>query len=101
MLGHDVIDGSGFAAGTVVDTYPFDGGEVELVVVRLNGAFGGRRMLAVEDLSMDAWGLRTPFSTWQIEDSPPLTSGRQAADDPYLARSYWRLEEPAGAFAAA
>ena len=50
MLGHEVIDGAGVAVGQVVDTYPFDGGEVELVVVRLNGAFGGKRMLAVEDL---------------------------------------------------
>ena len=73
VLGHDVMRRSRLAVGTVVDTYPFDGGEVELVVVRLNGAFGGRRMLAVDDLWMDAWGLRTPYSAWQIEDSPPLT----------------------------
>lgn len=101
MLGHDVCDGAGVLVGTVVDTYPFDGGEVELVVVRLKGAFGGRRMLAIDDLWADGWGLRTPYAAWQVEDSPPLTSGRQAAEDPYLARSYWRFEEPAGTFAAA
>ena len=50
LLGQEVIDGAGVLVGQVVDTYPFDGGEVELVVVRLNGAFGGKRMLAVEDL---------------------------------------------------
>jgi hypothetical protein len=101
VLGHEVLDGAGVMVGTVVDTFPFDGGEVELVVVRLNGAFGGKRMLAVDDLWSDGWALRTPYSAWQVEDSPPLRSGRQAADDPYLARSYWRFEEPAGSFAAA
>src|SRR4051812_28857278 len=85
----------------LVDTFPFDGGEVELVVVRLNGALGGKRMLAIDDLWADGWGLRTPYSAWQVEDSPALRSGRHAADDPYLARSYWRFEEPAGTFAVA
>ena len=82
-------------SGQVVDTYPFDGGEVELVVVRLDGAFGGKRMLAVDDLWSDGFGLRTPFAAWQVEDSPELSSGRHAAEDPYRARSYWRFEEPA------
>ena len=82
--------------GTVVDTFPFDGGEVELVVVRLDGAFGGKRMLAVDDLWSDGFGLRTPFAAWQVEDSPALSTGRHAAEDPYRARSYWRFEEPAG-----
>jgi hypothetical protein len=101
VLGHEVLDGTGVMVGTVVDTFPFDGGEVELVVVRLNGALGGKRMLAIDDLWADGWGLRTPYSAWQVEDSPALRSGRHAADDPYLARSYWRFEEPAGTFAVA
>ena len=79
----------------VVDTFPFDGGEVELVVVRLHGAFGGKRMLAVDDLWSDGFFLRTPFAAWQVEDSPELSTGRHAAEDPYRARSYWRFEEPA------
>jgi hypothetical protein len=101
VLGHEVSDGDGKPVGTVVDTFPFDGGEVELVVVRLYGAFGGKRMLAVDDLWMDGWGMRTPYSAWQVEDSPPLRAGRNAVDDPYLARSYWRFEEPARTFAVA
>jgi hypothetical protein len=101
LLGQEVIDGAGVLVGQVVDTYPFDGGEVELVVVRLNGAFGGKRMLAVEDLFTDLFGLRTPFAAWQIEDSPPLSDSRHAAEDPYRARSYWRFEEPASLYAAA
>ena len=95
MLGQQVSDGTGVPVGTVVDTFPFDGGEVELVVVRLDGAFGGKRMLAVEDLGFDALGLSTPFAKWQVEDSPALTNGRHAADDPHRARSHWRFEEPA------
>jgi hypothetical protein len=101
LLGQEVIDGAGVLVGQVVDTYPFDGGEVELVVVRLNGAFGGKRMLAVEDLFTDLFGLRTPFAAWQVEDSPALSDSRHAADDPYRARSHWRFEEPATALYAA
>ena len=82
VLGHEVIDGSGEAVGSVVDTFPFDGGEVELVVVRLHGAFGGKRMLAVDDLWSDGFFLRTPFAAWQVEDSPELSTGRHAAEDP-------------------
>ena len=100
MLGHEVIDGSGVAVGKIVDTWPFDGGEVELVVVRLYGTFGGKRMLAVEDLWSDGFFIRTPFAAWQVEDSPPLATRATAADDPYRARSYWRFAEPAGTFAA-
>jgi hypothetical protein len=101
VLGQQVSDGTGVPIGTVVDTYPFDGGEVEMVVVRLGGAFGGKRMLAVEDLWLDGFGLSTPFARWQVEDSPALTGGRHAAEDPYRARSHWRFEEPATSFAAA
>jgi hypothetical protein len=101
VLGHEVSDGTGALVGEVVDTYPFDGGEVEMVVVRLDGPFGGKRMLAVEELWFDALGLRTAFAKWQIEDSPELSCGRHAAEDPYRARSYWRFEEPAAYFAVA
>ena len=101
VLGQQVCDGAGDVVGQVVDTYPFDGGEVELVVVRLGGAFGGKRMLAVEDLWPDLFGLRTPFARWQVEDSPALSFGRHSAEDPYRARSYWRFEEPATQLAVA
>jgi hypothetical protein len=101
VLGQQVSDGTGVPVGEVVDTFPLDGGEVEMIIVRLEGAFGGRRMLAVEDLWIDGFSLRTPFARWQIEDSPELSDGRHAAEDPYRARSHWRFEEPASSFAAA
>jgi hypothetical protein len=101
VLGHEVIDGSGVSVGKIVDTWPFDGGEVELVIVRLDGAFGGLRMLAVEDLFSDGFFVRTPFERWQVEDSPQLSHGRHAAEDPYRARSYWRFAEPETFYAAA
>lgn len=100
-LGREVIDGAGDTVGSVVDTYPFDGGEVELVVVHLHGPFGGKRMLSVDDLWSDGFFLRTPFARWQVEDSPQLSHGRHAAEDPYRALSYRRFEEPATLFAAA
>ena len=40
VLGHEVIDGSGQTVGKIVDTWPFDGGEVELVVDRLELSAG-------------------------------------------------------------
>jgi len=102
VLGQQVSDGRGVPIGHVIDTYPFDGGEVEMVVVRLDGfGFGGKRMLSVEDLWIDGFALRTPFAAWQVEDSPELTNGRHAAEDPYRARSHWRYEEPAASYYAA
>ncbi len=101
MLGQQITDGAGALVGEVVDTFPFDGGEVEMVVVRLDGAFGGKRMLAVEDLQLTVWGMMTPFARWQVEDSPVLTGGRHAAEEPYRARSHWRFEEPATFYAGA
>jgi PRC-barrel domain len=95
LLGQEVFDGDGAAVGTVVDTYPFDGGTVEMAVVRLAGAFGGRRLLALDSAWSDGYGLRTPFARWQVEDSPDLSGGRHAADDPERARGYWAFEEPA------
>src|SRR4051812_7654746 len=99
VLGQQVVDGAGVPVGSVVDTYPFDGGEVEMVVVRLSNKFGGQRMLAVEDLWLNGFELCTPFAAWQIEDSPALTNGRHSAEDPYRARSHWRFEEPATYYA--
>ena len=58
-------------------------------------------MLAVEDSGSTASACRTPFARWQVEDSPELTGGRHAAEDPYRARSHWRFEEPATFYAAA
>ena len=86
----------------VVDTFPFDGGEVELVVVRLDGAFGGKRMLAVEDLWMRR--LRAAHAVLRVAGRG--LAARFARDAtrptiPYRARSYWRFEEPARTFAAA
>jgi hypothetical protein len=95
LLGQEVYDGDGRLVGDVVDTYPFDGGTVEMAVVRLAGAFGARRLLSLDVAWHDSWGVRTAFSAWQVEDSPALSDGRHAVDDPERARSYWRFEEPA------
>jgi hypothetical protein len=101
LLGREVVDGTGLPLGLVVDTYPFDGGEVELAVVRMAGAFRGRRMLPVEDLFDAGPALRTPFARWQVEDSPQLNGGRHAAEDPERAKGYWRFAEPGASLRAA
>src|SRR4051812_19991186 len=93
-LGRDVADVSGNVLGRVVDTYPFDGGgELDMVVVRLR-RFGERRMLPVSDLRLENGRLISPFSRFQIEDSPDLGEGRHAGDDPWRAKTYWYYEEP-------
>ena len=95
LVGAEVLDGAGVRLGRVVDTYPFDGGsEVELIVVRLP-RFGGRRMVPVDDLVSEGFAVRTPYLRWQVEDSPELSGGRHAIEDPERAKSYWRFEEPA------
>src|SRR3954447_25064277 len=93
VLGQQITDGGGASVGKVVDTFPFDGGEVEMVVVRLDGAFGGRRMLAVEDLWFDGVGLATQFARWQVEDSPALTGGGHPGGRAHPARRPWGLWE--------
>src|ERR671929_1050565 len=85
LLGRVVVDGAGLPLGPVVDTFPFDGGEVELAVVRLAGAFAGRRLVPVEDLEELGTALRTPFARWQVEDSPELSGGRHAPQEPHPA----------------
>jgi hypothetical protein len=99
LIGLAVADHDGRPLGTVVDTYPFDGGgEPELAVLRLGGrgAIGERRMVPVPDLRPDGDGLVLPYRRWQVEDSPAFGESRHSADDPERARSYWSWEEPAG-----
>jgi hypothetical protein len=95
LLGLEVADISGKTLGTVVDTYPFDGGgELEMVVLRLR-RFGERRMLPVSELRLEEGRLVAPFSRYQIEDSPGLSTGRHADEDPWRSKTYWFYEEPA------
>ena len=94
LLGLDVADVHGRTLGQVVDTYPFDGGgELEMVVLRLR-RFGERRMLPVGELKLEDGRLIVPFSRHQVEDSPGLSTGRHADEDPWRAKTYWYYEEP-------
>ena len=94
LLGLEVADVSGSVLGSVVDTYPFDGGgELEMVVLRLR-RFGERRMLPIAQLRRQDGRLVAPFTRHQIEDSPALSSGRHADEDPWRAKAYWFYEEP-------
>ena len=102
MLGHEVIDGTGQTVGKIVDTLPFDGGEVEIVVVRLGGAFGGtadarRRGPLVSTAS--ACARRSPPGRSRIR--PQLSRRPPRGRGPYRARSYWRFAEPETFYAAA
>ncbi len=93
LLGLELADCTGEALGQVVDTYPFDGGgELEMVVVRLR-RFGERRMLPISELRLEGGRLVAPFSRMQIEDSPGLSSGRHADEDPWRAKTYWYYED--------
>jgi hypothetical protein len=101
LLGLVVSDHEGGELGTVVDTYPFDGGgEPELAVLRL-GRIGERRMVPVSELKVVGRQVRLPYARWQVEDAPALGDERYGADDPYLAKSYWSwIEPPLGTLAA-
>ena len=101
LLGIEVADCSGAVLGSVVDTYPFDGGgEFEMVVLRLR-RFGERRMLPVSELRFHEGRLVAPYSRHQIEDSPGMSTGRHADEDPWRAKTYWYYEDPAVAVARA
>ena len=94
LLGTEIADVSGRVLGSVVDTYPFDGGgELEMVVLRLR-RFGERRFLPVSELRLKDGRLHAPYSKRQIEDSPALSTGRHADEDPWRAKTYWFYEEP-------
>lgn len=97
LLGLDVADVDGRIMGQVVDTYPFDGGgELEMVVVRLR-RFGERRMLPVSELRLGDGRITVPFTHQQVEDSPGLSTGRHADEDPWRAKTYWYYEDYAAA----
>jgi hypothetical protein len=94
LLGLEVADADGGVLGQVVDTYPFDGGgELEMVVLRLR-RFGERRMLPISQLRLHDGHLVAPFTRIQIEDSPSLSSGRHADEDPWRSKTYWYYEDP-------
>ncbi len=94
LLGLEVADAEGGVLGHVVDTYPFDGGgELEMVVLRLR-RFGERRMLPISQLVLHQGRLVAPFTRIQIEDSPSLSSGRHADEDPWRSKTYWYYEDP-------
>ena len=101
LLGQAVSDWQGEVLGRVIDTWPFDGGgEPELAVIRM-GRLGMRRMVPVDQLRLIVGELRLPFERWQVEDSPPYGEDRHTMDDdPHLAASYWRWEEPVGSLSA-
>lgn len=99
LLGLTVRDRAGDEVGTVVDTYPFDGGEVELAVVLVRG-LGARRMMPASELRPRPGGLETGYSRAQVEDSPAIGESRHSGDDPWRAKSYWWWEEPAGSLPA-
>ena len=92
---------AGRSLGLVVDTYPFDGGgELEMVVLRL------RRVRRAADAarrrsSLDDGRLVAPVRAHQIEDSPGLSTGRHADEDPWRAKTYWYYEDHAVARACA
>src|SRR4051794_41336998 len=94
LLGQDVYDADGTPVGRVVDTYPFVGGTVEMAVVRLAGQFGTKRLLSLDTVWFDDYGLRTPYSVWQGEGSPALSDGRHAPDDPQRPRRSWGVGQP-------
>ena len=93
LLGLDVADVTGRSLGQVVDTYPFDGGgELEMVVLRLRRS-PKRRMLPASELRLEDGRIVVPFTRHQVEDSPGLSTGRHADEDPWRSKTYWYYED--------
>jgi hypothetical protein len=95
LLGLDVTDVHGKSLGQIVDTYPFDGGgELEMIVLRLR-RFGERRMLPVSEVRWTDGSRKVtvPFTRHQVEDSPGMSTGRHADEDPWRSKTYWYYEE--------
>jgi sporulation protein YlmC with PRC-barrel domain len=95
LMGRRIFDITGERVGRVVDTWPYDGGgEVEMAVVRMP-RLGEARLVPVRTLRLrDNEDLVTPYSRWQVEDSPALEEGRHALAAEERAVSYWSWEEP-------
>jgi sporulation protein YlmC with PRC-barrel domain len=95
LMGRSIFDISGEHVGRVAETWPYDGGgEVEMAVVRMP-RLGESRLLPVATLRLREDGdLVTPYSRWQVEDSPALEEGRHALAAEERAVSYWSWEEP-------
>ena len=95
LLRREVADINGPSLGQVVDTYPFDGRRgLEMVVLRLR-RFGERRMLPVSEVRMGGGRLVVPFTQHQVEDSPGVSTGRHADEDPWRPKTYWYYEDHA------
>jgi hypothetical protein len=93
-VGHHVVDAHGKEIGTVMDTWPDDGGgEVELMLVKTRlagGRFAQRRWLPVEGCARLNHHLFLPHTLHEIEDSPDAEDHRwgRPAD---IARAHWSL----------
>jgi sporulation protein YlmC with PRC-barrel domain len=95
LMGRRIFDITGERVGRVVETWPYDGGgEIEMAVVRMH-RLGESRLVPVGTLRLrDDEDLVTPYSRWQVEDSPALEEGRHALAAEERAVSYWSWEEP-------
>ena len=95
LMGRRIFDITGERVGRVVETWPYDGGgEIEMAVVRMH-RLGESRLVPVGTLRLrDDGDLVTPYSRWQVEDSPALEEGRHALAAEERAVSYWSWEEP-------
>jgi sporulation protein YlmC with PRC-barrel domain len=95
LMGRRIFDITGERVGRVVETWPYDGGgEVEMAVVRMQ-RLGESRLVPVGTLRLrEDDDLVTPYSRWQVEDSPALEEGRHALAAEERAVSYWSWEEP-------
>ena len=63
-----------------------------MIVLRLR-RFGERRMLPVSEIRWADGKVTVPFTRHQVEDSPGMSSGRHADEDPWRSKTYWYYEE--------
>jgi hypothetical protein len=89
-LGLTAVDATGFVAGRVEGTYPYDGSDFEFALVRLGrGRFGQMRMVPLRGAQRYDSTLQFPFTFAEMESAPSVERSRYGVDQADDARAYW------------
>jgi hypothetical protein len=89
LRGLEVLDAEGQWVGTVVDTWPDDGGgEAELVLVTLGRRFPKWTYLPTSGSVVHDRFMYTPITRLDMDDAP-AADDRRWGDPARIAKAYW------------
>ncbi len=88
--GTAVLDSTGHVVGTVIGSYPLDGGgDPEFAIVRGRRFGGGTKLLPVAAAKSHPGALQLPFSASRIGEAPEFDRGGPHASQAAHARTFW------------